>query len=44
MNDPDILVKRPAESPGGMTVTIFKVRKVAMRFSIFNMSVVKETG
>ena len=37
MNDPDILVKRPAESPGGMTVTIFKVKKVAMRFSIFNM-------
>ena len=25
VNDPDILVKRPAESPGGMTVTIFKV-------------------
>ena len=26
VNDPDIVVKRPAESPGGMTVTIFKVR------------------
>ena len=25
VNDPDIVVKRPAESPGGMTVTIFKV-------------------
>lgn len=28
VNDPDILVKRPAESPGGMTVTIFKVCEV----------------
>ena len=26
VDDPDIVVKRPAENPGGMTVTIFKVR------------------
>lgn len=25
VDDPDIVVKRPAENPGGMTVTIFKV-------------------
>ena len=44
VNDPDILVKRPAESPGGMTVTIFKVKKVAMRFSIVKMCVLRKQG
>merc|ERR1712037_689476 len=33
VNDPDILVKRPPENPGGMTVTIFKCARLAVKSS-----------